>query len=89
MKDSEKGVFASNLKALLDQEFGSCSGWQVNRAGLGALIDCGLSDVQIAAYFAVSPDDIHMLRDEYGLGRETAGSGTLQKMPQVGSWIDG
>jgi hypothetical protein len=45
--------------------------WPIDRATLAALIDMGLSDFQIGAYFSVGPDDVHMLRDQYGLGRSS------------------
>ena len=41
--------------------------WPVQRATLAALIDIGLSNAEIAAYFSVLPDDVHMLADRYGL----------------------
>jgi hypothetical protein len=45
--------------------------WPIDRATLAALIDMGLTNAQIGAYFSVGPDDVHMLRDQYGLGRSS------------------
>jgi hypothetical protein len=44
--------------------------WPIDRAGLAALIDVGLSNREIGAYFSVSPDDVYMLRDHYGLSED-------------------
>lgn len=41
--------------------------WPINSAGLAALIDIGLSDAQIGAYFSVELDDVHVLRNHYKL----------------------
>jgi hypothetical protein len=42
--------------------------WPIDRASLCALVDLGLSETQIGAYFAVPADDVHMLREQFGLG---------------------
>lgn len=41
--------------------------WPTERPRLAALVDLGLSNRQIGQYFKVSPDDVYMLRDLYGL----------------------
>ncbi len=41
--------------------------WPPSRSSLAALIEVGLSNAQLAAYFSVSPDDVYMLRDDYQL----------------------
>jgi hypothetical protein len=41
--------------------------WPIDRAFLAALVDIGLTNAQIAAYFAVEPDDVHMLRNQHHL----------------------
>ena len=40
--------------------------WPVDRDSLAVLIDLGLSNGQIGQYFGVGPDDVHMLREDYG-----------------------
>lgn len=53
------------LEASLRDSFSEGARWPVDRAGLAALIDLGLSNGQIGQYFTVGPDDVHMLREHY------------------------
>ena len=54
-------------EALLSEYFGPGEPWPVDRASLAALIDIGLSNMQIAAYFSVSADEVLILCDHYKL----------------------
>lgn len=50
------------LEGSLSDSFTEGSLWPVDRAGLVALTDLGLSNGQIGQYFSVESDDVHMLR---------------------------
>ncbi len=41
--------------------------WPIDRAGLAALTDVGLTSSEIGAYFSISLDDVQMLREDHGL----------------------
>ena len=56
---------AAMLEGALAKSFVQGATWPVDRASLAALIDMGLSNSQIAAYFSVAPDDVYMLREHY------------------------
>ena len=60
-------IFAGPFKAASRNSLPDGVVWPVQRATLAALIDIGLSNAEIAAYFSVLPDDVHMLADRYGL----------------------
>ena len=51
----------------LEIAFTRDSEWPLDPGGLAALIDMGFSERRIADYFDVSPDDVQVLRDEYGI----------------------
>ena len=55
----------SMLEASLRGSFTEGARWPVDRAGLAALIDLGLSNGQIGQYFSVGPDDVRLLRERY------------------------
>jgi hypothetical protein len=57
----------ADLDSSLRESFRHGADWPIDRASLTALIDMGLSNAEIASYFAVAPDDVHMLRDQYGI----------------------
>ena len=54
------------LGASLRSSFCDGAVWPVDRAGLAALIDLGLSNGQIGKYFAVKQDEVFKLRQGYG-----------------------
>jgi len=53
------------LAPSLTAAFVGGTSWPVDDASLAALVDMGLSNRQIGAYFAVGADDVHMLREQY------------------------
>ena len=55
------------LVAALQRSFVEGSPWPIDRAALSALLDMGLSDSQIATYFATRSEQVAALRDAYGL----------------------
>jgi hypothetical protein len=55
------------LEASLKSDFSEGMAWPVDRASLAALIDLGLSNQQIGEYFTIGPDEVHMLREDYGV----------------------
>lgn len=58
----------ATLEASLKKSFLHNARWPIDRASLAALIDMGLSNSEIGAYFSVRPDDVYMLRGQYGFG---------------------
>jgi hypothetical protein len=68
MQTMEVGHLTSRsvLAASLRISFSEGIAWPADRASLAALIDLGLSNRQIAEYFAVGQDDVRTLRDRYG-----------------------
>jgi hypothetical protein len=56
----------SNLEASLRRSFSEGVMWPIDRGSLAALIDLGLSNGQIGEYFSVGPDDVCVLRQDYG-----------------------
>lgn len=50
------GLIAKTLRA---------GGWPIGRAGLATLIDIGLSDRQIGAYFLVTSNDVYVVRSHH------------------------
>jgi hypothetical protein len=41
--------------------------WPIDKVALAALVDLGMSDLNIATYFHVSVDEIRALRQGYGV----------------------
>lgn len=68
MAESAPSYSRDGLRASLKQFFTGGALWPVDRAALAAMTDMGLSNGEIAGYFAVGPDEVHMLREHYGLG---------------------
>ena len=66
MVDSTSPKSRSDLAAALQRSFVKGVSWPLDRAGLAALIDLGLTNAQIANYFSVGVDDVYMLRETYG-----------------------
>jgi len=56
-----------DLGASLSRNFIDGIHWPVDRASLTALVDLGLSDSQIAAYFSVDPAEVLSRRQYLGL----------------------
>jgi len=56
----------SDLTAALRRSFIQGVSWPLDRAGLTALVDLGLTNAQIASYFGVGADDVDMLRETFG-----------------------
>jgi hypothetical protein len=67
MSDTPRPTFRGKLQSSLKHFLVEGARWPVDRASLAALVDIGLTNAQIAAYFAVAPDDVYMLREEYNL----------------------
>ena len=61
----------TNLDASLNEAFVDGVQWPLDEASLTALIDLGLSDAQIASYFAIDPADVRACRKEFGLDGST------------------
>ncbi len=55
------------LYGSLHRSFTGGATWPVAPGDLAALLDLGLSNAQIGAYFGVGPDDVHTLREHYRL----------------------
>lgn len=64
---SEGPASWDQLEASLKRSFADGVRWPIDRAALAALIDIGLSNAQIADYFSVARDDVHVLRARYRL----------------------
>jgi len=62
-----KSEFRTRLDAALNAAFVDGVQWPLEEASLTALIDLGLSDAQIASYFAIDPADVRASRQEFGL----------------------
>jgi hypothetical protein len=62
---SSEGMLAASPRVLLDRD----GRWPISRVGLTALLDLGMTNAQIGAYFAVGPDEVGMLREHYRLIR--------------------
>ena len=60
--------YRDSLDGALRRSFVEGAGWPIERAALAALIDMGLSDERIAAYFAVDAAEVRALRGRYRLG---------------------
>jgi hypothetical protein len=67
MSSTASPISRATLEASLKETFRGHARWPIGRAALHALIDMGLSNAEIAAYFSVDPDDVYMLREEHGL----------------------
>ncbi len=66
MFETARGRPHGKLESSLKNTFVADSQWPVDRASLAALVDMGLTDGQIGDYFAVAPDDVRTLRQDYG-----------------------
>jgi hypothetical protein len=66
MIDSVYSHSSGALATSLRSAFTGGLQWPIDRAGLAALIDLGLSNRQIGDYFSVGPDAVHLLREDYG-----------------------
>lgn len=55
------------LEDALKRSFVEGTSWPIDPASLAALIDLGMSDGQIAAYFSIEPRQVSALRCYYGL----------------------
>jgi hypothetical protein len=53
------------LENPLRRSFTAGTRWPIDRASLAALLDMGMSNAQIAWYFAVAPDEVRRLREDY------------------------
>ena len=62
-----KSAFQTRLDAALNAAFVDGVQWPLEEASLTALIDLGLSDAQIASYFAIDPADVRTSRRELGV----------------------
>lgn len=51
----------------LRDAFAAGTMWPVTRGALAALVDLGMSNVTIAEYFRVRPDEVSDLRADYGV----------------------
>lgn len=56
-----------SLKASLRRSFADDTQWPIEPGELAALIDMGMSDVQIAEYFSIQRGDVDALRERYGM----------------------
>lgn len=56
---------AAALQAI--EPWDTSTDWPVDRSGLAALKDLGLSDAQLARYFRVRQDEVALLRASYGI----------------------
>jgi hypothetical protein len=63
-----KSVFRTKLDAALHAAFVDGVQWPLEEASLTALVDLGLSDAQIASYFAVDTADVRSCKQKLGLG---------------------
>ena len=62
-----KSAFRTGLDAALRAAFVDGVQWPLEEASLAALIDLGLSDTQIASYFAINAAEVRRCRQKLGL----------------------
>ncbi|HEX9464222.1 MAG TPA: hypothetical protein VGB82_16610 [Alphaproteobacteria bacterium] len=55
------------VEASLTKKFAADERWPIGRPALAALVDMGLSNEAIAAYFSVGAPLVASLRQDYGL----------------------
>ena len=63
-----KSAFRTKFDAALLAAFGDGMPRPLKEASLAALVDLGLSDTQIASYFALDPADVRSGKEKLGLG---------------------
>jgi hypothetical protein len=63
-----KSAFRTKLDAALHAAFVDGVQWPLEEASLTALVDLGLSDAQIASYFAINTADVRSCKQKLGLG---------------------
>ena len=64
----EKSAFRAKFDAAL-HAFVDGVQWPLREASLVVLVDLGLSDAQIATYFAMDPAEVRSSKEKLGLGR--------------------
>jgi hypothetical protein len=62
-----RSAFRARLDAALHAAFVDGVQWPLEEASLAALVDLGLSDAQIASYFAIDPADVRDCKQKLGL----------------------
>jgi len=65
MIESPYSVPQGSLDISLRNAFRAHMEWPVDRASLAASVDLGLSNRQIAEYFRVGPNYVHLPQDNY------------------------